>query len=638
MILEKSDFNLIKEGETEKKNYLLGGTFTQFGVKNNNGRIYEEAEFMPHLEYLQKKIKRGLLGELDHPEKFETSLNKASHVIENITYDKDSRQLVGKIRLLNTDPGRNAKALVDDDIQLSISSRAAGVVRENGTVQIKKVFTYDLVADPGFENANLERINECLGYDYGQPKLKKINESFGYDADDANMAIYEMDITEEELDSKIEYIISENAVESNQKNIKENNTNKSMENFVSVEAFNEYTTHLKKEVDRLEESINSKDDIILSLKAKLNKYENYLDHVVEETNKYIEYSDTSFGEVNNILEYVECIANEGNNILGFANYLSESLNKIKEYSEYQTQMSNALGGYVHYLANHIDENIEQSNNLIMYSEYLSELVDRGLQFSDNLGNEIQILSAHNTHIAEGVNYSIGFVDYLREKLNVSINYQNYMAEELNMKEGVLESGSYLGINENRNETEILVDNATKVENKLNKLIESAEKQKAESNQINSDQMYFKLLNENKKKEFLLLTESQKQKVMYAVRQKKPITEGEFISIWESAISGPTLEQHTATLLESMPEEYKGVWEQLKENDKNAIIASSRYININNSYAVKDFWQTRRILNERLEFQPLNESEQLLETQRNQKLGYSNNYLNAIEKALDKNKR
>jgi hypothetical protein len=55
--------------------------------------------------------------------------------------------------------------LVDTGVPISISSRAAGVVGENKKVQIKRIFTYDLVADPGFENARLNKINESLGYE-----------------------------------------------------------------------------------------------------------------------------------------------------------------------------------------------------------------------------------------------------------------------------------------------------------------------------------------------------------------------------------------------------------------------------------------------------------------------------------------
>ena len=163
MILERSGENL-----TINKNnndYVLEGVFAQFGVENNNHRIYEEKDYLPHLDYLKKKIgENRLLGELDHPDKFDISLSKVSHLIEEVKYDPKKRQIVGRIKLLDTPSGQIAKNLVDTGVPISISSRAAGVVGENKKVQIKRIFTYDLVADPGFENARLNKINESLGY------------------------------------------------------------------------------------------------------------------------------------------------------------------------------------------------------------------------------------------------------------------------------------------------------------------------------------------------------------------------------------------------------------------------------------------------------------------------------------------
>ena len=54
MILERSGENLaINKSNNE---YVLEGVFAKFGVENNNHRIYEEKEYLPHLEYLKKKI------------------------------------------------------------------------------------------------------------------------------------------------------------------------------------------------------------------------------------------------------------------------------------------------------------------------------------------------------------------------------------------------------------------------------------------------------------------------------------------------------------------------------------------------------------------------------------------------------
>ena len=73
LILERSSQNLQKINKEGK--VTLEGVFAEFGIENRNGRIYEEKEYLPHLEYLKKDLSNGnLLGELDHPERFEVAL------------------------------------------------------------------------------------------------------------------------------------------------------------------------------------------------------------------------------------------------------------------------------------------------------------------------------------------------------------------------------------------------------------------------------------------------------------------------------------------------------------------------------------------------------------------------------------
>ena len=154
LIVEKSSTVLTKSGEDN--DYVLEGVFGEIDVKNKNNRIYTEGEYLPQIEGLQQKINSSkLLGELDHPQQFDISLKNVSHIIEELRYDKENKKVMGKIRLLDTDAGKQAKALVDSGVPLHISSRAAGEVSEGGKVKIKQLFTYDLVADPGFANAEL---------------------------------------------------------------------------------------------------------------------------------------------------------------------------------------------------------------------------------------------------------------------------------------------------------------------------------------------------------------------------------------------------------------------------------------------------------------------------------------------------
>ena len=156
----------LNESLSNKEQYILEGIFAQFDTENRNGRIYTKDEYLPHLGYLRADIKKGesLLGELDHPEdRFEVSLQNASHQVLDIWLDESKNCVMGKIKLLDTPSGKIAKALVDDGIPLHISSRAAGTVdSRTKQVSIQQIFTYDIVAKPGFSAAVLHRVNESV--------------------------------------------------------------------------------------------------------------------------------------------------------------------------------------------------------------------------------------------------------------------------------------------------------------------------------------------------------------------------------------------------------------------------------------------------------------------------------------------
>ena len=183
LIVENSTSSLIKEqhnASTGKKDYLLSGTFTEFGVKNRNERIYTANKFLPALQELNERINNlGVVyGEFDHPDVFDTSLSRASHIVTKANYVAEKNLVAGEIKLLSTYWGKEAKSLVDDELPVFVSSRAAGITESDGSVSLKKLFTYDIVADPGFASAKMS--------------VKSLNESLGYEENTSNFRIYEM--------------------------------------------------------------------------------------------------------------------------------------------------------------------------------------------------------------------------------------------------------------------------------------------------------------------------------------------------------------------------------------------------------------------------------------------------------------
>ena len=179
LIVENSTSALIRENSSTKNKYVLGGTFTEFGVKNRNERIYTADKFLPALNELNERMSSlgAVYGEFDHPDVFDTSLARASHVIKKAEYIKEQNLVSGEIQLLSTYWGKEAKALVDDGCPVFVSSRAAGITESDGSVSLKKLFTYDIVADPGFASAKMS--------------VKVLNESLGYNPQ-SNFRIYEM--------------------------------------------------------------------------------------------------------------------------------------------------------------------------------------------------------------------------------------------------------------------------------------------------------------------------------------------------------------------------------------------------------------------------------------------------------------
>lgn len=173
---------MLNESQTPKEQYILQGVFAQFDIENRNGRIYTKDEYLPHLAYLRQDLSNGesLLGELDHPEdRFEVSLQNASHQVLDLWLDESKNCVMGKIKLLDTPSGKIAKALIDDGVPLHISSRAAGSVdSRTKKVTIQQIFTFDLVCKPGFAAAVLHRVNESASSKkYSQDTMNFLNET-----------------------------------------------------------------------------------------------------------------------------------------------------------------------------------------------------------------------------------------------------------------------------------------------------------------------------------------------------------------------------------------------------------------------------------------------------------------------------
>lgn len=168
--LDESKLQELRELNAQGKPIVVIGLLTTCDKKNGNGRIYPYNVFKPELDrYLNDVVRKGYaLGECDHDDRAEVSVKNASHVIDDLWWkdgDDGSKQLFGKLRLLNTPMGQIAKEIVLSGIPLGISSRAVGSVekdhlKEADVVQSDfHIITYDLVATPS-NNGSFLKLSE----------------------------------------------------------------------------------------------------------------------------------------------------------------------------------------------------------------------------------------------------------------------------------------------------------------------------------------------------------------------------------------------------------------------------------------------------------------------------------------------
>ncbi len=650
-ILEKQNAH-VTVSKSDDDNYTLQGIAAQFGKENNNNRIYEEGEYLPHLDYLKEKIKaKRLVGELDHPEKFDVSLKNISHVIEDLDYDKEGRVLKIKVKLLDTPAGQIAKKLVDAGIPLSISSRAAGNVGPDKKVQIKKIFTYDLVADPGFQDAQLERVYESAGFTFSDfseksknsvvNQLECINESLGI-KNDSGLMIYKVDHNEE-----FEKIFK---IEKNKSDIMES----TKKEFVTSEELNSYSIFLKKKMDELEsqisemktaqvpvsESNTSNTSELEERVARLEKYSEYLAENLESAIKYGEYlaenldSSITYSKylaenLDKTISYSKYLAENVDKSISYSEYVAENVDKAIDYSKYLAEKVDDGIQYTEYVAENLDKTISYSEYLaenvdrsISYSEYLAENLDKGIAYSEYIAEKLDQGISYTEYLAENVNKNISYSEYIAENLNKGIAYSDYLAEKLNgtisYAESISENAAApkaSNINESvRQQAEIaskteLVESGfagdyNSLGKQIDSLIESVQTQKTEENR--------------KKAESVLQPAAQTQKA------EEVLNENEVSTKVSSGFK----------FIDEMPEDYVQIWESLNEGHKQSIIAQATFYNLDTPYQIKNFWSTRQLGAKPVGLQKLVENQETPAPTSANPQAYNNDYLNWVAKSLE----
>jgi len=157
---------VIVEQRNGKRNLFIEGIFLQGGITNRNGRMYPVPTLGREVQrYSENFIQKGrALGELGHPDGPTVNLDRVSHKI--VSLRQEGNNFIGKAQILSTPMGKIASSLLDEGVQLGVSSRGVGSLKptNEGYSVVGEDFTLataaDIVADPSAPDAFVNGIME----------------------------------------------------------------------------------------------------------------------------------------------------------------------------------------------------------------------------------------------------------------------------------------------------------------------------------------------------------------------------------------------------------------------------------------------------------------------------------------------
>ena len=175
---QNNDIEVLTEDKDGKSATYIKGIFLQTEITNRNGRMYRFDSMNREVsKYNEEFIQRGrALGELGHPEGPTVNLDRVSHKIVELY--PEGKNFIGKAKLLETPMGKIAKNLLEEGVQLGVSSRGLGSLKKEGSLQVVADHfilstAADIVADPSAPDAFVEGIMEGKEWALVDGKIKE---------------------------------------------------------------------------------------------------------------------------------------------------------------------------------------------------------------------------------------------------------------------------------------------------------------------------------------------------------------------------------------------------------------------------------------------------------------------------------
>lgn len=159
------EFEIIEEESNKNapSNLYIKGPYMMAEGVNKNNRLYPLNELEREVQrYNEDMVQPGrAMGELNHPTSADVDLERACHMITELS--QDGNIFYGKSKVLTTPCGQIVRSLINDGVKVGMSSRALGTLEEgntHNTVKNLKLVAVDCVADPSYPSAFVNGILE----------------------------------------------------------------------------------------------------------------------------------------------------------------------------------------------------------------------------------------------------------------------------------------------------------------------------------------------------------------------------------------------------------------------------------------------------------------------------------------------
>jgi hypothetical protein len=116
----KEEFEyIVEEGNSkDKQNFFIKGPYMMAEGVNRNKRIYPLHEMEKEISRYQKEMVNSgrAMGELNHPTTADVDLERACHLVTELT--QDGNVFYGKSKVLSTPTGLIVRSLINDGVRV----------------------------------------------------------------------------------------------------------------------------------------------------------------------------------------------------------------------------------------------------------------------------------------------------------------------------------------------------------------------------------------------------------------------------------------------------------------------------------------------------------------------------------------